>query len=103
MVTRYRKESALYSFYLWDNETATGYKNYITIVRTPDDATQPETIRNIPVNECDGYRIKINKKSITAADGARGLFSFIRDCIRNDFMLAYVDRICRQFAPDPTI
>lgn len=80
---------------------STGCKIYMIINGEFYDATQPETIRNIPVNECSGYRIKINKKSITAADGSRGLFSFIRDCIRNDFMLSYVDGICRQFAPDP--
>ena len=97
MVTRYRRGSNLFSFFLWENETHTGYKNYITIVRTPDDKSQPEIIKNIPVNDCGGYSIKINKKSISAGDGARGAFCFISDCIKNDFMMVYVNKICDQF------
>ena len=98
MVTRTRKNGALYSFYLLDNgTTAGGYKNYITVAKTPDDETQPEIIQNIPVKTLDGYSIKINKKSISAADGARGAFSFIRNCIRNDFMMCYVYKIIENF------
>ena len=97
MVTRYRRNSMLYSFYLHDNSAGTGYKTFITIVKTPDDENQPEIIKNVPVIDAPGYSIKINKKSISANGGARGAFAFIRDCIRNDFMMIYVNKIVEQF------
>lgn len=97
MVTRYRRNSALFTFMIDENEAGTGYKPYIILVKTPDDETQPETITRIPVKELNGYSIRINRKSISAANGSRGVFSFIRDCIRNNFMMVYVNRICEQF------
>ena len=97
MVTRTRRNGALYSFYLIHEETRSGWKHYIKAVKTPDDEKQPEIIKNIPVKTLDGYSIKINKKSISAADGARGAFSFIRNCIRNDFMMTYVYKIIETF------
>ena len=97
MVTRYRRNGNLYSFYLHENSTGDGWKNYITVAKTPDDENQPETVRNIPVKTADGYSIKVNKKSISSANGARGAFAFISDCIRNNFMMAYVNRIIEQF------
>ena len=46
----------------------------------------------IPVKAADGYTIKINKRSISASNGARGLFSFFGDAIKNDFMTAWIDK-----------
>lgn len=97
MVTRYRRNGALYSFILNEAETGDAWKPFITLVKTPNDEHEPETIVNIPVKDSNSYRVKINKKSISAANGARGLFCFIRDCIRNDFMTAYVNQIINVF------
>lgn len=97
MVTRFRKNNCLYSFYIWDRENGHGFKEFITIVKTPDDPNEAEIIKNVPVNERAGYAIKINKKSISAGNGARGVFSFIADCIKNDFMMTYVYKIIKAF------
>lgn len=44
-----------------------------------------------------GYAIAINKRSVSADGSARGVFAFIADCIREDLMLVYVDRIIDRF------
>ena len=77
-----------------ENAAHTGYCPYLIIVKTPSDENEPEIIKYIPVRDCDAYRVKINKKSLSAAGGARGLFCFISDCIKNDFMLSWVWKIC---------
>lgn len=57
----------------------------------------PGVVISIPVRESDSYRVKINKKSVSAHGGALGLFVFLSDCIRNDFMMVYVRAILRTF------
>ena len=94
MVTRFRKDGVLYSFYLWENKYHDGYKNYITLVVTGSDY---ENIYNVPVNDISDYRIKINKKSCSAAGGACGLFCFLSDCIKSDFMMDWVYKFIRNF------
>ena len=94
MVTRFRKDGILYSFYIWESDFHDGYKNFITLVCTGDDF---ENIYNVPVNDVSGYRIKINKKSCSAAGGARGLFCFLSDCIKSDFMMDWVYKFIRQY------
>lgn len=84
MVTRFVKNGVLYSFHLEEDRVKMEWVNYLLLVVTsPDD----EKIYKIPVRDCDGFRIKINKKSCSAAGGARGLFGFVRDCIQSDFMM----------------
>lgn len=95
MNTSIYKDGVLYTFCLHDSKYHNGFKNYITMVITTDTS---ERVINIPVNEIDGYTVKINKKSVSAAGGARGLFCFIGDCIKNDFMLAWVAKIIRNFS-----
>lgn len=101
MVTRYRRTTdnayPLYSFYLWDNKAHSDYLDYITIVKTPRNETEPEIIKHVPVKDCSGYSIKINKKSLAAGNGARGAFRFIKNCIDTDFMLCWVDKIIDNF------
>lgn len=95
MNTSIWKNGILYTFYLHKSEFCAGWKNYITLVITSD--TEEKTI-NIPVNEIDGYSVKINKKSVSASNGACGLFCFIADCIKNNFMLCWVAKIIRNFS-----
>ena len=52
---------------------------------------------SVRVHPSNDYRIKINKKSVVASGGAYGLFCFLSDCIRNDFMMCYVNAFIRQF------
>lgn len=94
MVTRFRKNGILYSFYIWESAYHDGYKNYITLVVTGDEF---ENIYNVPVKDCGGYRVKINKKSCSASGGAAGLFCFLSDCIHSDFMMDYVWKFINQF------
>lgn len=54
-------------------------------------------IVSVRVHDSIDYRIKINKKSVVASGGAYGLFCFLSDCIRNDFMMCYVNAFVRQF------
>ena len=95
MVVHYFRNKALYSFYL-DYSIYTGMPiQQLRIVKTGKDAAEKEFI--IPVKRLDGFTIKINKKSIAAQDGASGLFNFIAGCIKNDFMMLYVNKIIEQF------
>lgn len=43
------------------------------------------------------YSIKINKSSISGQNGAGSVFCFLADCIKNDFMLVYVNRMLDRF------
>lgn len=52
----------------------------------------------IKTRAASGYAIKINKSGVYADGGARGAFNFLADCIKNDFMMCYVYKICELFA-----
>ena len=91
MKATYYKNGIMYNFYTMEN---TEHKNWLRVVKTTDES---ESIYYIPVRYISGYRIKINAKSVSAAGGARGLFCFISDCTKNDFMLVWVDKIIDQF------
>ena len=51
----------------------------------------------IKVNNSLDYTIKVNKRSITARDGAPGLLDFFERCIRENFMLLYLDKVIETF------
>lgn len=93
MVKRFRKNGVLYSFYL--PEKGGRYLDYIIVVVTGPDF---EKVVNVPVRDCAGYRVKINKKSCSAAGGARGLFSFVGNCIDSNFMMDWVYKIIFNFS-----
>lgn len=44
-----------------------------------------------------GVAIKINKRCVSADGGAVGVFNFLNDCIKNDFMMCYVYKVCELF------
>lgn len=46
----------------------------------------------VKVLDSADFTWKLNKKSIAAAGGARGLFCFFDDAIKADFMTAYINR-----------
>lgn len=92
MVVRFRKDGVLYSFILEDVRGA--YAPYIIMVATTSDS---EKVVKVPVKDLPGYSIKINKKSMSAAGGARGAFAFIADCIHSDFMMDWVYKIIAAF------
>lgn len=69
-------------------------EDFITIVKTTPEA---ETLSRVPVKDAPGVAIKINKKSLAADGGADRLIHFIARCIREDFMMCYVNRIIDQF------
>lgn len=48
---------------------------------------------NVPVVECADSVYILQKTQIKAVGGARGLFCFMTDCIKNDFMVCLVDKI----------
>ena len=47
----------------------------------------------IKVIENSEYTYKINKKTISAKNGANGLFDFIKKCIKENFCLSLVNKI----------
>lgn len=87
MLFRYFHNNNMYTFYL-DNINS----SFIRVVN--NDTGKTTFIRVFPSDE---YTIKGNKKSISAAGGARGLFSFLADCVKADFMTAYVNRIIQDY------
>ena len=67
------------------------------IIMVSDAGTDNERLVYIPVRDCTGYTIKINKKSISAIDGAYGLMKFFSDCIRQDIMTVWIEKTIRNF------
>lgn len=53
--------------------------------------------RQIKTRNASGVAIKINKSCVAADGGAAGVFRFLSDCIKNDFMMCYVYKICELF------
>lgn len=51
----------------------------------------------IKTRTASGYAIKINKSGVSADGGAGGVFRFLADCIKNDFMMCYVYKVCEMF------
>ena len=92
MVVRFRKDGTLYSFILEDIRCA--FAPYLIMVATTADS---EKVVRVPVRDVGGFSIKINKKSMSAAGGARGAFAFIANCIHSDFMMDWVYKIIAAF------
>ena len=62
--------------------------NYLVIY---SDLTK-ETYKIKVINNSE-YTYKINKKTISAINGATGLYTFIESCINKKFGLCWVDKI----------
>lgn len=92
MVVRFRKNGVLYSFILEDVRGC--FADYLIMVATAADS---EKVVRVPVRDVGGYSIKINKRSMSAAGGARGAFAFIADCIHSDFMMDWIYKIIAAF------
>ena len=77
----------------------TEYKNYLigfvkdTLIVQVIENNRVKIQYNVPCENCDTYRFKLMKTKIKAMDSAKGLFCFMADCIKNDFMIAYVNEI----------
>ena len=74
------------------------FENTNNIVMVSDANTDNERVIYIPVRQATGYSIKVNKKTLSSDGGAYGAIKFIRNCIRNNFMTVYVDKIIQIFA-----
>ena len=53
-----------------------------------------ERTYSIKVNNISGFAFKLNKKTISADNGADGLVSFIKRCARHDVNMVSVYNIC---------
>lgn len=49
--------------------------------------------KNIKVIDTPEYTYKIQKTQISAAGGAAGLYKFLSDCYKNNFMVCVADKI----------
>lgn len=90
MITTYCYIDGATYFFYFDYER----ENAIRVVKVENDV---ETEKIIPVRNSNEYRVKVNKKSISAYAGAAGLFEFITECIESNFMTAYADMIIKAF------
>lgn len=52
---------------------------------------------NVPCRCNDDFCIKENKSSLSGCNGAQGIFCFLSDAIKNDFMTAYVNAVIDKF------
>lgn len=68
--------------------------NVLMCVRSGD----IERAYSIKVNSVSGFAFKINKKTISADNGADGLVSFIKRCARHDVNMLSVYNICNFIA-----
>ena len=88
----------LYRFTLDDKDYTITYSgNYFILQDDTTPAGQP-CKKVIFVEDIPGYTFKILKTKFKANGGARGLFSFVVDCYKNNFMTIYADRIIRAAA-----
>ena len=83
-------DGKLYHFSI-DYDSVKGWHNF-AIVNDSDN-----TKRVVRVVPCDEFVIKINKKTVAASGGVRGLFCFLSDCIKNDYMTAWCNVIIKAF------
>lgn len=93
MKTAFVKNDTRYMFHYGDN----GQDNFITLCVNAVNLEWEKQYR-IPVKQADGFAVKINKKSCQADGGAYALFKFIKNCIDQDFMMIYVNKIIDTFA-----
>ena len=92
MKTTYKDfcSNTLYTFYLpEENGGIIDNSKIIIAVTTPEN----ETVKTVNVREAADYAFKINKKSLAAENGARGLFEYVQRCIRADLMTCNVVKI----------
>lgn len=69
------------------------YQNNLFCVQD-DDAEPGKPCKTwVKVEPSSEYTFKVMKTKIKAADGARGLFSFIADAYRDNIMTTYADTI----------
>ena len=74
-----------------DYDSKKGWHN-LELVRLADNVRYKIKTRN-----ADGFAIKVNKTCVSADGGAVGVFNFISDCIKKDFAMCYVYKICEIF------
>ena len=92
MTSNYFEYNGFMYYFLIDYNPARGWYN-LELVRALGGDRKPIKTRSV-----SGYAIKINKSGIAADGGALGVFNFLNDCIKNDFSMCYVRRVCELFA-----
>lgn len=91
MVSKYFIYNGLMYYFSIDFNPGRGWYNLELVQNLTGKRTAIKT-RN-----ANGYAIKINKSGVSADGGARGVFCFLNDCIKNDFMMCYVYKIIDLF------
>ena len=92
MVSEYFEYNELMYYFKIDDNPGRGWHN-LTLVRALGGERKQIKAKRLP-----GYAIKINKSGVAADGGAVGVFNFLNDCIKNNFMMCYVYRVCDLFA-----
>ena len=85
----------LTSFFYNNNQYAMLFNigdNYITFKNYDTGKTY-----KLIVIENKDFTWKLNKKTVSAINGARGLFCFFSDTVKNDFMTSYLYKTLQYF------
>lgn len=91
MISKYFEYNDLMYYFSIDFTPARGWYNLQLVRALGGDCKQIKT------RAASGYAIKINKSGVSADGGAVGVFNFLNDCIKNDFMMCYVYKVCELF------
>lgn len=83
-------ENNVYQFSI-DFDRVKGWHNFTVINITSGKKRSVKILNN------DNFVVKINKNSISAAGGVRGLFSFLNDALTNNFMNSWCNVIVKHF------
>lgn len=67
-------------------------ENKLTVSRRPDNNGSGWE-KYLPVIPDDEYTVKEQKTQLRARNGAPGLYAFMANAVRDNFMTAYVDKI----------
>lgn len=88
MLYRYYKDGLQYEFTTHGNNL---------LIRQIDENAEITAERIVKAKEKDGYSIFIRKTYIGANEGLNGIISFIGNCIRENFMTCYIDKIIKLY------
>ena len=86
---RFKYNDVKYQFKIYN--TPLGWRD-LCLVRVDDN-----THFKIKTRAAAGVAIKINKRCVSADGGAMGVFDFLCRCIRDNFMMCYVYKVCELF------
>lgn len=88
----------LYRITLDGHNYTIAYSGKYFIIQDDDTPRGLPCKKCIPVDDIPEYTYKILKTKFKANNGARGLFSFVVDCYKSDFMTVHANKIIRAAA-----